>query len=379
MIKILKLSFYYDEYIDYFYLNENQNNLDYRDHQKKIFQDRFGWSDSFKEILNNKEYFAIEEIIVNDYLLQDKWSKENNSTYNLDNWQFEILKKQIEFYKPNVIFINNPEIEKKYYELFNSLKTKIISYDGIGSHNKNILKYSNLIITCLKTSYDFYNNLNKKVYYMPHGFDSRINQIILKNKVKKYDAIFIGNIKNKHHTQRVDLLDQIISKTEIKLWIGDANKKLKKKNLKKIINFKNYFSNLNYIKNYFKIKKIVNKSQGKVFGKDMYQVIVESNIVLNNHIDISRNQMANIRLFESTGLGSCLLTDYKNNLTEFFNTDEIVTYKNNAEAIDKIKYLSDNPMEAKKIAEKGMKKTLAKHTIQARWENFSKYLLNNHI
>ena len=89
--------------------------------------------------------------------------------------------------------------------------------------------------------------------------------------------------------------------------------------------------------------------------------------------------MANIRLFESTGLGSCLLTDYKSNLTEFFNTDEIVTYKNNEEAIDKMKYLSDNPNEAKKIAEKGMNKTLTKHTIQLRWQNFSNYLLNNQI
>ena len=45
----------------------------------------------------------------------------------------------------------------------------------------------------------------------------------------------------------------------------------------------------------------------------MYQLIFDSKVVLNNHIDISQDQMANIRLFESTGLGSCLLTDYKNN------------------------------------------------------------------
>ena len=379
MIRILKLSFYYEEYIDYFYSSHDLSNLNYRKHQKKIFEDRFGWSDSFKEVLNDKENFIVEEIIVNDYLLQNKWSIENNRSHSLNNWQFEILKEQIKFYKPNIIFVNNPAIENKYYELFNSFNTKIISFDGISAHNKNILKYSNLIVTCLKSSYNFYKKFNKQVYYMPHGFDTRINQIIQKDKVKKYDAIFIGNIKNKHHTQRVDLLNHMISETDIKLWIGDANKKLKKKNLKKIINFRNYLSNLNYLKNYFKVRNIVNKSLGKVYGKDMYQLIVESNMILNNHIDISQNQMANIRLFESTGLGSCLLTDYKSNLTEFFNTDEIVTYKNNEEAIDKMKYLSDNPNEAKKIAEKGMKKTLTKHTIQLRWENFLNYLLNNQI
>ena len=98
----------------------------------------------------------------------------------------------------------------------------------------------------------------------------------------------------------------------------------------------------------------------------MYQLIFDSKVVLNNHIDISQDQMANIRLFESTGLGSCLLTDYKNNLTEFFSTDEIITYRNNDEAVEKIKYLADNPEVAKQIAQKGMKKTLKEHTIQAR-------------
>ena len=145
----------------------------------------------------------------------------------------------------------------------------------------------------------------------------------------------------------------------------------------KLINFKNYLTNLKYFKNYFKIKKIINKSIGKVFGQDMYQLIFDSKVVLNNHIDISQDQMANIRLFESTGLGSCLLTDYKNNLTEFFSADEIITYRNNDEAVEKIKYLADNPEVAKQIAQKGMKKTLKEHTIQARWEAFSKYLIED--
>ena len=34
----------------------------------------------------------------------------------------------------------------------------------------------------------------------------------------------------------------------------DSNKKIKSKNLMKLINFKNYFTNLKYFKNYFKIK-----------------------------------------------------------------------------------------------------------------------------
>ena len=375
MIRILKLSFYYEEYIDYFYSSHDLSNLDYRKHQKKIFEDRFGWSDSFKEVLNDKGSFVVEEIIVNDYLLQNKWCNENNRSYSLNNWQFEILKEQIKFYKPNIIFVNNPAIENKYYELFNLFNVKIISYDGVSAHNKNILKYSNLIVTCLKSSYNFYKKFNKLVYYMPHGFDSRIIKNIKKNYEYKNDAVFVGNIRNKHHSNRIDLLDKMISKTNLKIWIGDANKRINKKNLIKNFNLSNYLKGMNYLKNYFKIKKIINKNLGSIFGIQMYQLISDSRIILNNHINISKNEMVNIRLFEATGLGACLLTDYKSNIFDFFELDEIVTYKNNEEAIEKLKYLTNNPEEVKKIGEKGMIKTLSKHTIQSRWENFSNYLI----
>ena len=72
---------------------------------------------------------------------------------------------------------------------------------------------------------------------MPHGFDIRINQIIKKDKVNKYGPIFIGNIKNKHHSNRIDLLNHMLLKTDIKIWIGDSNKKIKSKNLMKINKF----------------------------------------------------------------------------------------------------------------------------------------------
>ena len=43
-----------------------------------------------------------------------------------------------------------------------------------------------------------------------------------------------------------------------------------------------------------------------------------------------------MRLFEVLGLGYCLITDYKDNLKDFFSDDEIITYKNTHEAILKI-------------------------------------------
>ena len=56
MVKILKLSFYYADYLNYFYNLNNTTKLSYENHQNLIFNDRFGWSDSFKDIFKKKKY-----------------------------------------------------------------------------------------------------------------------------------------------------------------------------------------------------------------------------------------------------------------------------------------------------------------------------------
>ena len=374
MIRILKLSFYYNQYLNYFYENNNVNNLNYKDHQETLFNDRFGWSDSFKYSFEQKQDVTVQEIIVNDYKLQKKWINENSKTFFNDNWQLEYLKKQIEFYKPNIIFVNNPNLDKSFYEMILSYKLRLITYDGICLHNKNLINYSDLIISCLKSTCDFYAKFNKKVFYMPHGFDRRILKNLSSNEIK-YDSIFIGNIRNINHSKRLDLLDKVSSKTNIKIWIGDEKINNLNDNLNKILNIKNFFLNFKRIKHLIKIKKIFKKNNGQVYGMKMYNLLNQNKIILNNHIDNSRDEAANIRLFEATGIGSCLVTDYKKNFSNFFSENEIVLFNTHEEAVEKINYLSKNPKVAEEIALRGMKKVQTKHLLEDRWNSLYEYLI----
>ena len=85
MIRILKLSFYYYQYLNYFYENNDVNNLNYKEHQETLFQDRFGWSDSFKHSFEKRKNINVQEIIVNDYQLQKKWINENSKFFLMIN------------------------------------------------------------------------------------------------------------------------------------------------------------------------------------------------------------------------------------------------------------------------------------------------------
>ena len=82
-----------------------------------------------------------------------------------------------------------------------------------------------------------------------------------------------------------------------------------------------------------------------------------------------------MRLFETTGVGSCLITDYADNLKDFFDLDnEVVTYKSIPECIDKVKNLLKDENLRLKIAIAGKKRTFKDHTLQQRISDLFNYL-----
>ena len=50
------------------------------------------------------------------------------------------------------------------------------------------------------------------------------------------------------------------------------------------------------------------------FGNEMYELLKFAHITFNIHTDAVHNEVANMRMFETTGVGGCLLTDTGENL-----------------------------------------------------------------
>ena len=99
---------------------------------------------------------------------------------------------------------------------------------------------------------------------------------------------------------------------------------------------------------------------------------------MNNHIIFTGDYAGNLRLYELTCVGTCLLTDNKSNINNFFNPDtEIVTYDNIDECVEKMKWLTDNPIKAKQIAEAGQRRTLKDHNYKVRMEQLNTIILEN--
>jgi len=104
-----------------------------------------------------------------------------------------------------------------------------------------------------------------------------------------------------------------------------------------------------------------------VSGLDYYRILQSSRVSFNRHTDFTGDSVGNMRMFEATGVGTCLLTDSGDNINDLFEPGvEVVTYSTVEEAIDKSKYLLDNEEVRKEIAQRGYARTLKDHTIENR-------------
>ena len=101
-------------------------------------------------------------------------------------------------------------------------------------------------------------------------------------------------------------------------------------------------------------------------------------MTFNLHADATGNSVGNLRMFEATGAGCCLITDTSHNMADLFEPDkEVVTYSSLDECMDKVKYLTENPEYCSQIAAAGYKKTLEQHTVERRVIKIHEFILSN--
>src|SRR5262252_2070073 len=95
----------------------------------------------------------------------------------------------------------------------------------------------------------------------------------------------------------------------------------------------------------------------------MFRILAASKMVVNYHIDIAQSYANNMRLFEATGTGALLVTDWKKNLHEMFELGkEAIAYRTPEECVEQVRYYLEHEEEREKIALAGQQRTLQEHT-----------------
>jgi hypothetical protein len=379
----------YKGYLDAFYRkNPDINDSQYHKHLDALLTDSFEFVSSYTK---NFRRLGLEAncIIANDKILQNKWDRENRIKWNSTR---SILFDQIKSYQPEILWIENlslftNEMLKQLRREIKSLKL-IIGYhcSPLNSKITDSLNEVDFIITCTPGLKEVFESLGKKTFLVYHGFDADLIKVI--NNIQeplRSNFVFSGSLipGGNFHNARIRLIEQIVrSNVDIDLYVNLENRlKIRTKQFLKIIN--SFLSSFGLEQASKKIKildhgrsEIVNysnillhKVKLPVFGIDMYNLFRQSKIVLNYHIDVAGASAGNMRMFEVTGAGSCLLTDNKKNIGDLFEPDkEIIVYDNPDDCIEKVKWLLNNENDRKRIALNGQQRTLKYHTVQHRCE-----------
>jgi hypothetical protein len=173
------------------------------------------------------------------------------------------------------------------------------------------------------------------------AFEPAILDVLPVRPATDIDVSFVGTV-SLDHRQRIALLEAVAARYDLKLW-GNRPQALPASSL------------------------LHRCFQGEIWGADMYQVLRRSRITLNSHIDMAGREAGNMRLFEATGVGAFLLTDFKDNLDTLFDPDrEVAVWRSVDDCIAGIgRYIGDDAARTK-IAQAGHAKTMAQHTYRHR-------------
>ena len=337
-----------------------------------------------------KRNFQIENFIVNDYFLQKHWCKSNGiNIKNKTNWYFDIIVEQINFYKPDILFLSSEALlsgsQVKFLKNNFSFIRKIILWTGVlnSLNNNDLIKNVDEVFTSSKNIYDKLK-LVKKVQLIYFAFDKSILKHI-KDVKKKHEIIFLGNIflERELHGIRSEILNYLAKNHKIDFFSNLKNYSFKNffKNfvykLFKLSEYKNFnfFKEINFYNNLYKLKKI--NLSNNLYGLKQFEKLNQYWMILNTHAN-NINYSSNIRLFEATGVGSCLFTENSENISDLFEVnEEIITYENKEDLNEKINYFKRNTSELEKIGKNAQKKVLKKHIFEERILEFESKIKND--
>lgn len=387
-MKLLRITTHYPSYIKDFYLrNPGLSDKSYNEQKTILDTDAFGWSDSWFHSLSPLGY-EVMEVSKNVEPMQRTWAGENDlhnpTSLNLEEIAFAQVKK----FKPEVLWIDDlsGKLLKRIRSDVPSVRL-VLGWVGSAMLQTEIWRQTDLVLSCAQESVDRLRSAGIAAAQLHHGFDPRINAR-LKNGPKTIDFSFIGQLirSNQFHLHRDRLLEKLSSEMEILIFSPSANINWRETGTAILMmacyDVANILKNCGLSNSSIKIIPAIGKAahwpfrpvlpvnrkikpfmKDPLFGLKMFQILRDSKVNLNIHADSSPVFASNMRLFESTGVGTCLLTDWKGNIGQLFEPDkEIVVYKSFDECLEKAKWLLGHPKERDEIGLAGQKRTLKDHT-----------------
>lgn len=379
---------------------------DYSAQHQALMYDSAGWADFWSVALGKLGYIACE-VVSNVAPLQQAWADENGIPFER-NWLFEITAAQVKAFKPEVLFVNDYAIYSAAY--LKRLKSEcrsirlVLGWCGAPYRDASVFEEYDIVLSSVPELVGEFLAQGHRCLHVNHAFEPRILERIDCASAAETDFAFIGSLAKKSgfHIKREALLLRLIERTPLQIWAEVGRHSWRERSGLRVRQFAYDAveaarrSGITRVLNVPPARKVLRwkerptlpppvdlrlrrMAQAPIFGLEMFQKLAQSRVTLNSHIDISSCSASNMRLYEATGAGSCLLTDWKENLRDLFEPDtEVLSYRNAEDCIEKVRYLLDHEDQRQAIAAAGQRRTLRDHTFRHRAEQIVEIIEQYH-
>ena len=326
----------------------------------------FAWSDFW---LGPFEALGYETKlhIYNCVPIQQTWAKENGFAVNLN--LAEIAARQIDFFRPDILWFD--DCGAPVDEILCGIKQRprlVVGWSGSAIPQIRNRYSLDLVLSCAPEAVETLKQRGMDAAHLNHAFQPSIVEVV--GPVSKIrDLAFMGQIIHREafHIERERMLEDLVrSGVELELFTPQIESD-KNHRIPNIARAKSWAKNLLRGPTRGLSSRLREVARPPVYGKDMYREVARSRLVLNIHADSSPRYVSNARLFEITGMGSCMICDWRANISQLFDPGtEIVSYRNANECRDAITQLINYPEQAVAVAARGQKRCHKDHNFSVR-------------
>ncbi|HLQ67205.1 MAG TPA: glycosyltransferase [Candidatus Limnocylindrales bacterium] len=359
-MRLLRITTLYPSYIDAFYRGQpGLAREPYAVQRSRLDEDFFGWADSWSFALAPLGW-ETQDVAMNAAPLQRAWAREHGAKVFASGERIAI--EQAREFRPDLLWYDHDDAA-----LLQAIRERVPGLRGVLGWTGSALGRTGawpqiqLMLSCAPEAVLACESRGLKAALLPHAFDPRVAER-LPDLPPRWDASFIGQLVEGagFHGGRLRLLAEVATRVPIELFVPRPPRTWRSR-------IRRAVSALTGRRKGAPVPPAIAAAHDGVYGLAMYQVLRESRAALNIHADSSPRFASNMRLFEATGVGTCLVTDWKENIGALFEPDrEVLTYRDASECAALLSRLSKHPDEAAAIGAAGRRRTLAAHTFAHR-------------
>jgi len=360
-VKILIVETYYPAFLRSFYSERpGLERRPYAEQWRALMDQCFGVADFYSTNLVRLGCEATE-VVANAQALQLCWAREHGLALGYrvtrrrgpggipvpwvsKSWIYPVLRAQIQAFRPDIVHIQDPagtdpaflrDIRPHARRITGQIASPYPSRADFRGYDLMLSSMPHFVETFRKAG------IRSELFHL--GFEHTVLRRL--RPAAPRDVVFVGSL-SRLHKERIQFFETLARRRPVE-WFGHG------------------------------VEQIARGSplracyRGPAWGLAMYEALAGARIALNHHIDVAGRYANNMRLYEATGVGALLLTDWKENLPRLFEPGkEVAAYRTVEECLDLMEQYLAREDERAAVAKAGQARTLRDHTYEQRMREF---------